>query len=373
MAKLTIQETPDSAVTAPVSPAVIGIVGTGTAGTVAVNTPTQITTLLLAAASFGNSGTIHRAAASAFHASEASVTLICVRYDEFAQDGTTPLAPAELENNIVAAIRTLRTAAITGGHKPDLILAAGQNQSAVASELNSTAAILGARALIAGVHADDAAAIAWQQTVGNTGRRLLTCRPNPKIPGITGDVYAEAVVAGFWGYYETLPNGRAISPSGRDLTGVLPGDEEVEYSTDPTSIMSLLNNADIMVLATGPGAIETYGGKFSGDDVLAHLAPRTVSDYIYTDLDAVQRAYTKRTDTRANGYHIDALGVRLQGRLRSFARPLGSGLIEGGSVAVDNEYNNLPANLEASQIAYNITLVMPRPWGDILFRVTATF
>ena len=370
MARLIIDETPDLAVASPVSPAVVGIVGTGT-DTIAVNTPTEIINLAEAETNFGIADSIYRAAAGVFHAG-ASVRLICIRYADADTSGT-PLVGTALTDNIVAAIRLMRTAAITGGHKPDLILAAGENQSETAAELTSTTAQIRARGVISGTHADVAESIAWQQTAGNTGPRLLKCWPNPVVPGIAGDNYAEAVVAGFWALYETLPNGRAITPAGRDLDGVLPGSIEVEYSTDPTSDMSLMAAADMMVIATGPTSMETYGGKFSGDTVLSHLAPRTVADYIYTDLDAVQRAYTKRPGTRANGYHIDALGGRLQGRLRSFAQPLGSGLIEGGSVAVDNAYNNVAANLAASRIAYDITLVMPRAWGDITFRVISTF
>ena len=135
----------------------------------------------------------------------------------------------------------------------------------------------------------------------------------------------------------------------------------------------MLAAEDIMVLATGPSAIETYGGKFSGNTVLSHLAPRTIADYIYEDLDATQRAYTQRPETRANSYHIDALGSELQGRLRSHSQPLGAGIIEGGTVAVNSAYNQAAANFAAGRIAYRITLTMPRPWGDITFYVVATF
>lgn len=375
MARLTIIEEAAPSQAAPFSPAVIGIVGRGTA-TTTVNVPTEVDDLDDAVAKFGaagtNTNTITRAVAGALHAN-GRPRIIASRYNNLAADGTTQLAGDDLDDSVVEAIRTLRTAAITGGHKPDLIIAPGFNTSDIAAELQQTADVLSARALIGGTHADVAALIAWQQTAGHTGDRLLTCWPNPRIPGISGDAYAEAVIAGFWAAYENEPNGRAISPSGRELAGVLQGAQSIQYDTDASSEMSLAAAENIMVLATEPGSITTYGGKFAGDTVLSHLAPRTVADYIYTDLDAVQRRYTRRPDTRANAYHIGVLGTRLGGRLRRFAQPLGSGLIEGGSVAVDTAYNNEADNLENSRIAYNITLTMPRPWGDITFRVVSTF
>lgn len=378
MARLIIQETADDAVALPVSPAIVGIVGTGLdeGGKTAVNTPTEIETLAEAVTAFGDAthGTIHNAVAAALVGGRTRVKFLVVRYATTdSDDGTTASSASDVTANAVAAIRTLRTARATGGHNCDIIMAAGLEDDQVVAELNATAAAIRARAVVGGVHTNAAAAISWQQESGNRGSRVLKVFPDPRIAGVSVNVPAEAVVAGFWAYYETLPSGRAISPSGRLFESILPGSFEVEWSADPASDMSELADEDIMVLASSPNGIETFGGKFLGDGVLAHLAPRTVADYIYTDLDAVQAAYTRRVDTRANAYHIDVLGGRLQARLRFHARPVGSGLIEGGSVAVDNEYNNDAPNLAAGKVAYDITLTMPRAWGDITFRVNSQF
>ena len=375
MARLIIQETSDDAVAALVSPAIVGIVGHGDQ-TTAVATPTEIESLDEAEAAFGGAteGSIYNAVAAAMVGGRTRVKYLVVRYATTDNDdGSTPSSSAEILENAVAAIRTLRTARFTGGHNCDIIIAAGLDDPQIVAELGATCNAIRGRAVIGGDYSNAAAAIAWQQTAGNRHSRVLKVFPDPKIAGITDDVPAEAVVAGFWGYYETLPNGRAITPSGRLLESILPGDIEVEWSADPTSDMSELANEGIMSLASSPNGIETFGGQFAGDSVLSHLAPRTVADYIYADLNTVQQAYTRRTETRANSYHINVLGARLQARLRFFARPAGSGLIEGGSVAVDNVYNNEEANLAAGKVAYDITLVMPRAWGDITFRVNSQF
>lgn len=302
----------------------------------------------------------------------------------YARLNTAAVTPAAVAGTITAGVYTgmklFRVAQNEFGVSPKILIAPEYcTQTAVATELEITADLLGGQAIIdspAGT-LNPATAITQRGLAGtwagfkSVSKRLMLVYPNLRVQnvlGVTVTIGASAYIAGAWSK-SIRDRGVHFSPSNIALIGVLGLETTISARLDDiNSDTNLLNAAGITTFFQGFGTgLRTWGNRSASFPNEAG-ADTFVSIQLTRDLieSSIERASSPFVDQPIN----DALVDSVRGSVIAYFNQLTqAGTILGGDIRY-NKDSNPATQLAAGRIVFEISFMPPGVAERITFNST---
>ena len=327
------------------SPAIVGVVGEGSGGSVVINKPTVVRNVTEATTIFGT-GALLNAIKAIFSQTECIVVGVLA---------------ADASRNAVNAVEALERAESETGYRPNYIDAPGLTVNSpvdnlvniVATQLQTTAERLRAVAYVkASSHGTTSAAalanyMAWR--AANPGNRLVPVPQDATIVDGSGtlEVPGSALLLGVRGRLDGERRfGYARNVSSKPVSGISSVARAFSFALDVPSDAQSFSNAGATIFVQDEGRWQTFGGwtGYGATDARRSEHALNVVDHIYR---RATRIAKRLTDSAVSAQFPDVLAGDLQDY---FSALIGAGAILSGT-ARPNEAANTAANLRAGNVS----------------------
>lgn len=350
-----------------VKSSVIGVVGTAESADAAafpLNTPVLIAGNMTEAAKLGTDGTLLRMVKAIFDHIGAMVVVI--RVAEGADDAATItniIGEVVAETGAYTGIQALLAAQSVAKAEPRILIAEKSNEAAVAAALVIVAEKLKAVIAIDGPNTNDAAAIAFRDTL--TSRRAYIIDPQVNVwDSATSAAVAEPASARVAGMIAKSDNERGFwwSPSNQPMLGILGTVRPVDFKLgDANCRANYLNEHEVATIIQEQG-YRLWGNRTCSDDAKwAFLSVVRTADMIN---DSLQRAHLWAIDQNITKTYVDDVIESVNNYLRHLTK---IGAILGGECWADEELNT-PDQLQAGKVYFDFDFTPPAPAEHVTFR-----
>lgn len=350
-----------------VKSSVIGVVGTAESADAAafpLNTPVLIAGNMTEAAKLGTDGTLLKMVKAIFDHIGAMVVVI--RIAEGADDAetiTNIIGEVVAETGAYTGIQALLAAQSVAKAEPRILIAEKSNEAAVAAALIVAAEKLKAAVLLDGPNTNDAAAIAFRDTL--TSRRAYIIDPQVNVwDSVTSAAIAEPASARVAGMIAKSDNERGFwhSPSNQPMLGILGTIRPIDFKLGVANCRAnLLNENEVATIIQEQG-YRLWGNRTCSDDPnWAFLSVVRTADMIN---DSLQRAHLWAIDQNITKTYVDDVIESVNNYLRHLTK---IGAILGGECWADEELNT-PDQMQAGKVYFDFDFTPSAPAEHVTFR-----
>lgn len=344
---------------------VIGLIGTATKGSAAIDQPVLIAgsrkeavklfgAMDTGAETIDEKNTLPFALNGILDQTGAQVVVIKVAHAKEA---------ADLEAALLAGISSLLGAEGTVHKTPRILIAPGfSDRALISARLAATAERLRGIAVIDGPDTDNASAITAVKSLGNP--RVYFVDPKLKVSAGGDKFRLEPASSRISGVIAKSDSERGFwwSPSNRPVAGIIGTSRPVDFALgDPNATANLLNEGKVATVIHQNG-YRLWGNRSSSSDIKwAFISVRRTADLIN---DALQRSHMWAVDRNITKTYVDDVTEGVNTYLRHLKK---IGAIINGKCWTDPEINTWDQVVQG-KVTFDFDFTAPYPAEHITFR-----